>query len=101
MLTKTTVDYNAVTALDSNIHDFYRFFEAPGIQHCTYGNGGQPTTTFDALVAWVENGTVPETLPVSHTNNGTTFNQILCPYPAKVVYDGSGDPTVESSYSCS
>jgi hypothetical protein len=96
-----SVDYDAVTALDSNVHDFYRYFPAPGIQHCANGNGGQPTTIFDALVAWVENGTAPENLPVKHADNGTTFNQILCPYPLKVIYDGAGDPTMETSYSCS
>jgi feruloyl esterase len=64
------------------------------------GPGGQPTTTFDALVAWVENGTVPETLPVSFAHNGTTFDRILCPYPLMAVYDGVGDKTAASSFTC-
>lgn len=96
-----SLDYNSVTSLDADIHNFYRYFPAPGIQHCAHGNGGQPTALFDALVAWVENGTVPETLPVKHSNNGTIFNQILCPYPSEVMYDGIGDPTMEASYTCS
>jgi hypothetical protein len=96
-----SADYDAVTALDSNIHDFYRYFPAPWIHNYANGNDGQPTTIFDALVAWVENRTVPEMLPVSHINDGKTFNQILCPYSANIVYDGSGEPTVETSYSCS
>ena len=87
-------------ALDPNVHDFYRMFEAPGIQHCSYGNGGQPTSAFDALVAWVENGTAPETLLVSSTNNGTVFEKILCPIPARAVYDGSGDVTSAASFHC-
>ncbi|PQE25821.1 feruloyl esterase protein [Rutstroemia sp. NJR-2017a BBW] len=99
--TKGTEDYyGRVMALDPHVHDFYRMFEAPGIQHCAQGSGGQPTSTFDALVAWVENGTVPETLPVSSTSNGTVFERILCPMPAKAVYDGSGDPTSAGSFSC-
>lgn len=75
-------------------------FEAPGIQHCSYGNGGQPTSTFDAMVAWVENGIVPESLPVSSTSNGTVFEKILCPMPARAVYDGSGDATSAGSFYC-
>ncbi|KAL5313184.1 hypothetical protein ACEPPN_018917 [Leptodophora sp. 'Broadleaf-Isolate-01'] len=62
-------------ALDPHVHEFYRMFEAPGIQHCSYGNGGQPTSTFDAMVAWVENGIVPESLPVSSTSNGTIIQR--------------------------
>jgi len=51
--------------------------------------------------AWVENGTVPDTLPVSfEDDNGKMINRFLCPYPKKVRYDGKGDTTVESSYSC-
>lgn len=47
------------------------------------------------------NGTTPETLLVHFTDtNGTVNNKFLCPYPQKVRYDGKGDTTVESSYSC-
>ncbi|KFY37008.1 hypothetical protein V495_07458 [Pseudogymnoascus sp. VKM F-4514 (FW-929)] len=48
--------YKEVTKLDPNVQDFYRYFEVPGLQHCSGGNGGQPTTVFEALVAWVEDG---------------------------------------------
>jgi hypothetical protein len=76
-------------------------FEAPGVNHCFGGPGGQPETTFDALRAWVENGTVPETLPVEFKDTKGRLNgRFLCPYPLKVRYDGKGDTTVESSYGC-
>lgn len=32
--------------------------------------------------------------------NGTMNSRFLGPYPKKVRYDGKGDTTVESSYSC-
>lgn len=93
--------YNAVTAEIPDVHSHYRMFEAPGVGHCYGGKGSQPMTTFDALRAWVENGTVPETLPVSFKDdNGTMNSRFLCPYPKKVIYDGKGDTTIESSYSC-
>jgi hypothetical protein len=65
-----------------NIGNFYRMFEVPGLFHCAGGPGGQPSNTFDALRAWVENGTVPESLPHSYTDQkGETQHRLLCPYP--------------------
>ncbi|KAM0342055.1 hypothetical protein ACHAPU_009783 [Fusarium lateritium] len=79
--------YNAVSEITPNVHDFYRMFEVPGLMHCSGGNGGQPSNTFDALRAWVENGTVPETLPHLYTpvEGGPEFERLLCPYPQKAV----------------
>lgn len=93
--------YDSVTSLSPDVHDHYRFFEAPGMGHCFGGTGGQPTTTFDSLRAWVENGTVPETLPVTFTDKkGALNHRFLCPYPKKIRYNGQGDTTLESSYTC-
>jgi len=93
--------YDALTSEIPSIHSHYRLFEAPGVGHCYGGPGGTPDTTFNALRAWVENGTVPETLPVHFEDtNGTVNNRFLCPYPQKVRYNGEGDTTVEASYHC-
>ncbi|ORY64805.1 Tannase/feruloyl esterase [Pseudomassariella vexata] len=93
--------FNSVTDLMGNVDDFYRMFEVPGLAHCYGGNGGQPTTLFAALVDWVENGTVPETIPISFQDpSGAINNRILCPYPLKAVWDGVGDTTEESSFYC-
>lgn len=76
--------YNRVLDISPNAHDYYRFFEVPGLAHCSGGNGGQPTATFQALVDWVENGIVPETLPISFNDTAGVLNErILCPFPAK------------------
>lgn len=45
-----------------DVHDFYRLFLAAGVEHCSGGSGGHPSTVLDALVGWVENGTAPDTL---------------------------------------
>ncbi|CAG8973230.1 hypothetical protein HYALB_00006399 [Hymenoscyphus albidus] len=93
--------YDRVTSLDPDTPDFFRVFAAPGIQHCGGGKGGFPGSAFEALVNWVENGKAPDTLPVSFTSaGGETFNQVLCPYPAKGRYDGVGDPKSASSFRC-
>lgn len=59
-------------------------FEVPGLLYCSGGKGGQPTNTFDALRAWVENGTVSAELPHSfEDDNGDEENRLLCSYPKK------------------
>ncbi|KAL4883369.1 feruloyl esterase [Aspergillus karnatakaensis] len=92
--------YDSVKERLPDVHDFYRFFESPGLGHCAGGAGGQPTTVFNALRRWVENGTAPETLPVEYAAaNGTIFHRKLCPYPQKARYVG-GDASVASSFRC-
>ncbi|RDW66691.1 hypothetical protein BP5796_09440 [Coleophoma crateriformis] len=93
--------YKAVTELTPDVHDFFRFYKVPGLQHCSGGTGGQPTVICATLTAWVENGTVPDALPISFANNkkGTTSRK-LCPVPPKAVYDGSRDPDSSASFSC-
>ncbi|KAH7317206.1 Tannase/feruloyl esterase [Rhexocercosporidium sp. MPI-PUGE-AT-0058] len=98
----STQYFDSVTSLIPDVHDHYRLFEVPGLGHCAGGPGGHPTTIFNALRAWVENGTVPETLPVSFSDQKGTINKRgLCPYPQKQRYDGSGDPTSAKSFTCS
>lgn len=99
--------YKRVLALDPDVHDFYRFFEAPGVQHCSGGIGGQPTATFDALVAWVEHGVAPDTIGVTFrspfddfgvNNTSLARRRILCPYPKKAVSDWSNSSTPTGSF---
>ncbi|KAF7553129.1 hypothetical protein G7Z17_g3871 [Cylindrodendrum hubeiense] len=76
--------YDAVKKVIPGADKFYRMFSIPGLLHCSGGSGGQPSNTFDALRAWVENGTVPDTLPHSYTDDdGKKQNRLLCPYPKK------------------
>lgn len=91
--------YNRVLGLDPNTTDFYRFYSAPGVDHCLAGSGAAPTDPLAALVAWVENGTVPQTLPATHIVNETIWNRELCLYPFSSIYKG-GDPADASSYRC-
>ncbi|KAK0111550.1 hypothetical protein ONS95_001902 [Cadophora gregata] len=94
--------YDDVARVSPDVHDHYRVFQVPGMAHCWEGDGGQPLTVFDALRDWVENGTVPDTLPISFTDKkGTKNDRIICPYPQRVIYDGRGSPTSFESFSCS
>ncbi|KAK9795972.1 putative Carboxylic ester hydrolase [Seiridium cardinale] len=78
------------------VNNFYRLFMAPGVGHCGGGVGAVPVDPFDALVAWVENGTVPETLAAS----GNNLTRNLCPYPLSLRYEGVGDVNDAESWAC-
>ena len=72
-----------MTNITPNVHDYFRYFEVPGLGHCSGGVGGQPSATFQALVDWVEIGEVPNTLPVFSNTNGTVNKKLLPFYPQK------------------
>ncbi|GIJ85071.1 hypothetical protein Asppvi_003926 [Aspergillus pseudoviridinutans] len=91
--------YRAVSKVIPDVQDFYRYFESPGLAHCAGGRGGQPTTAFDALRKWVENGTVPDFLPVRVNGTDGEHDRILCPYPAKAIQQG-GNATNGGSLRC-
>lgn len=86
-----------MTAVTPKVHDFYRLFEAPGLAHCQGGVGGAPTNQFDALVAWVEKGIVPDTLEALDPRNRTS---LLCPYPQKAMFTGTGPQYSAKDFVC-
>ncbi|KAK3292852.1 tannase and feruloyl esterase-domain-containing protein [Chaetomium fimeti] len=95
--------HGLVTALLSDTPDFYRHYELPGLGHCIGRASGQPTSLFDQLRAWVENGTAPEHTPVDVTVlDGSLQHRIACPYPevAKFEKDGCEDPADAGCWSC-
>ncbi|KAL2289428.1 hypothetical protein FJTKL_01718 [Diaporthe vaccinii] len=94
--------YESVAKVLPDVNDFLRVFEVPGPEHCSGGTGGQPTTIFDQMRAWVENGTVPETLPISFTDaKNETQNRILCPLPLKTTFNATcGDGARAECFYC-
>lgn len=88
-----------------DVDSFYRLFLAPGVDHCGGGPGLDPTSeAFFELVAWVENGTVPERIagvgPAVGPGNETATRTIgLCPYPQVLAFNGS-DPNSSDDYAC-
>ncbi|KAK1518026.1 uncharacterized protein CCOS01_12283 [Colletotrichum costaricense] len=85
--------YNTVSdVVGGNISSFYKYYRVPGLEHCWGGRGGQPEALFAQLRAWVENGTEPESSPVIVTlPDGSTQEQVLCPYPQKARFDDALD----------
>lgn len=99
-----TIDYyNRVkdTMSGEDVAEFYRLFLAPGVGHCEGGAGPVPVDPLSQLVAWVEEGKAPETMPAQTTNaNGATVYRNLCQFPLVSLYDGQGDPNLAESYTC-
>ena len=81
--------YDAVTAGDSTVHDYYRLFFAPGLGHCSGGPGPYPNATFESLRVWVEDGVAPETIEATTVGVTPAITRELCPYPKQQVYNGS------------
>jgi len=91
---------------------FARYFEVPGMNHCS---GGPATDQFDmlsALVDWVEQGRAPEQVVATGRGPGSAVpntevpahwapgrTRPLCPYPGVAMYQG-GDPERAASFAC-
>jgi feruloyl esterase len=85
----------------SNVERSYRLFMAPGMAHCSGGDG---PNTFDMLAAlehWVERGQAPDRILASHaTDDRVDRTRPLCPYPQVAVYSGSGSTDAAENFAC-
>jgi feruloyl esterase len=102
--------YTRVANLDggfASTQQYDRLFLVPGLSHC-FGVGTQsgtagpaatansvplPAGTFDGqwfsvMTDWVENGNAPASITVQSADASTS--QLLCPYPQKATYKGTG-----------
>jgi hypothetical protein len=90
--------YSRVQRLDSDVRDFYRYFEVPGVEHCSGGPGHFPATALESLVAWVEEGEAPgsiEGVGVGAEGKGEAKRPI-CAWPLVAVYKGGNVDSAES-----
>lgn len=102
------------TANGGDASNFARFYRVPGMGHC---GGGPATDQFDmlsALVAWVEQGTAPDSVLASARGAGNAGGENLevpagwaadrtrplCPYPKVARYEGSGSLEAADNFSC-
>lgn len=100
----------------SKVRDFARLFLNPNADHCFPGTGstypdglqaGSPGASyslgapFNALVAWVEKGVAPNSLPSTGTTiSGKTITRNLCAFPQRIVYKGRGDILKANNFRC-
>jgi len=105
----------------SDLDDYFRFFRISGMNHCStgpgawvFGQGGAAAAAgipfsagnnvLAAIVAWVENGTAPDTIEAAKFVNdtvslGVDFTRKHCRYPLRNTYLG-GDYKVASNWAC-
>ncbi len=83
------------------VQNSYRLFMAPGMAHCS---GGEGPNTFDmvaALEQWVEHGHAPDQIVAAHaTNRIVDRTRPLCPYPKIAVYTGAGSTDEAANFTC-
>lgn len=67
------------------VDDFYRLFLIPGVGHCATNdyepNAPWPQFTLQSVIAWVENGTAPDTLAGS-----TEIESTMCRWPLRPLW---------------
>lgn len=95
-----TLDYvQRVYERDPDAGEFYRYFEAPGVDHCIGGSGWYPGNGLKSLIDWVEKGIAPETLEAETQGPAAGRKANLCLWPKRLVYV-SGDPNLATSFGC-
>ncbi len=85
----------------TEVRDFARFYEVPGTGHA-FGSAFTPGwDSLTALENWVEKGIAPENQIVTDLAVHAGRTRPLCEYPTWPKYNGSGDPNLASSFTCS
>jgi feruloyl esterase len=86
----------------NKVHGGYRLFMAPGMGHCSGGDGPNTFDMVTALERWVEGGTAPDHVTASITRPAAMLNRSrpLCPYPEVAVYKGTGSTDDGANFAC-
>ena len=87
----TIEHYKALGETDPAISDY--------VIHCSSGPGPDRADWIGLLRDWVEKGKAPERVIMSRVRDGEVMmTRPVFPYPRKAIYDGKGDPNLESSF---
>jgi feruloyl esterase len=73
---------------------------APGMSHCSGGDGPFVIDVISTIDQWVESGRAPERIIASNLPNAPARTRPLCPYPQEAVYSGSGSTDEEKNFKC-
>lgn len=89
-----------------------RLFMAPGMDHCSGGEGPSEFDTLGTLDAWATTGTAPERIIATRPTAvagppgappappRAPMSRPLCPYPQYAQYTGSGDTNAAENFRC-
>ena len=100
----TVAYYDAVVktmgGLDKT-REFYRFFLAPGMGHCSGGPGPNQFDHLSALEQWIEKGVAPDKMIATHSTAGKIDRtRPLCVYPLVARYRGTGSSDEAANFAC-
>jgi feruloyl esterase len=85
----------------AKVAESYRLFMAPGMNHCSGGEGPSQMDPLPLLDDWVSSGKPPDKIIVQHrTGNTTDRSRPLCPYPQVAKYKGTGSTDEAASFDC-
>ncbi len=93
--------YQSVLSAKTGTQDSVRLFMAPGMTHCSGGDGPSQFDSIGALEQWVEGAKPPDQIVASHAIDGKVDRtRPLCPYPRTAKYRGTGSTDEASSFVC-
>jgi feruloyl esterase len=100
----TVAYYDAVVKMMGGLQstrEFFRFFLAPGMGHCSGGPGPNQFDHLSALEQWVEKGVAPDKMIASHSTNGKVDRtRPLCLYPQVARWKGTGSSDEAANIAC-
>jgi feruloyl esterase len=84
-----------------NVPNWIRLFMAPGMAHCTGGEGPDQFDKMGVMEQWVEHSKPPDSI-IASQKAGTAVlrTRPLCPYPQLAQYQGSGNVTDAANFVC-
>jgi feruloyl esterase len=81
--------------------NWVRLFMAPGMAHCSGGEGPDTFDKIRVMEQWVEQSKTPEQIVATHKTAGKIDRtRPLCPYPQVAHYKGTGSIDEASNFSC-
>jgi feruloyl esterase len=104
-----TVDYYNKLVMNAGgqakADQFVQFFTAPGVQHCLGGEGADTVDLLGPMFDWLNKGTSPSSQKIVAAQStprpgAKPIKRPLCKYPSYAKYNGTGDPSLDTSFTC-
>lgn len=83
-----------------NVERFARYYEVPGFGHAVSTTFNATWDSLAALEQWAEHDVAPSQQVVTDSFRTPTRTRPLCDYPKWPRYNGSGDTTLATSFTC-
>ncbi|HTC53215.1 MAG TPA: tannase/feruloyl esterase family alpha/beta hydrolase [Steroidobacteraceae bacterium] len=94
-------DVRSLSPDPQHADDWVRLFMAPGMAHCSGGEGPNSFDSLTALEHWVEQGQAPRRILAEHRTAGLVDRtRPLCPYPQVARYSGKGSIDAAVNFTC-